>query len=211
MILFRSHQFDTQARAFCEKLQRESGHQVVCLADESRQSLDTAPFEKVSVTPRAAKQLNLYCPDNFQWRCGDYGLYIAANKYKNERNLWLIEYDVRYHSERSIKSVLDAFDDSIDFIAPLLSQRQNDWWWYASMSSKSKSVYGCLFPLIRVSSSLLELGLNERRRLGKTLLYRLFWPNDESFLATYSYASQLSVFRSKFGRDTILYGRKLSL
>ncbi len=184
MILFRTHQFDRQARLFCEKLQQESGLQVVCLADESRKVLNTEPFEKISITQNAAKQLGLYCPKNFTWSCGDYGLYMAHHQYAQVKFFWLIEYDVRFQGENLIRSVIEAFDSSLDLVAPLLRQRQNDWWWYAAMASNKKPVYGCLFPLIRISAALIAFGLNERRRLGKSLLYRLFWPNDESFLAT---------------------------
>ena len=159
--------------------------EVICLVDESRIKLDTEDFPKISITSAAMKKLGLHRPKGFQWRCGDYGLYLANIKYPNAEHFWLVEYDVRLHSDNSMGEFLAHFNNqTADLIAPMLGQRQNDWWWYAAMTSRESPVYGCLFPFLRVSRQLIVKGLEERKRLGRSPIYRMFWPNDESFLVT---------------------------
>lgn len=185
VLLFRTHQFDAPTREFCEQLQRESGLELVCVVDESRGVLDVGGLPKISVSKPALQALGLHCPHGFQWRCGDYGLYLAAQAYPEVRHFWIVEYDVRIRRPGPLSDFFSGFaDDVSDLIAPYFGERRLDWWWYPTMTSGAKPVFGCLFPMLRVSAQLARAGLEGRRRIGKSPIYRLFWPNDESFLAT---------------------------
>ena len=192
MILFRTHVFDRHAQAFYRKLRSESGFKVVLLLDESNTKMEMDGIEKISITREAIAKLKLHCPAGFQWRCGDYGLYLAQEAYPNTKHFWLVEYDVRIHTENSLDTFFKAFDsDPADLIAPYFCERTADWWWFASMASNRKPVYGCLFPMVRISSKAIKVGLIERRLLSKRMLYRLFWPNDEAFIASVAWRGGL--------------------
>ena len=185
IILYRTHKFDGEARAFCERLEREAGRKVVCLVDETRKPADVSPFAKVSVTRQALKDHGLRATADAAWRCGDYGLYLAMSRYPDVEQFWLVEYDVRIRVRGSLSDFFASFDESrADLIAPLVSERDASWWWYPTMQAGSQPVWGCLFPLLRVSSALLRDALQARKDQAKSPVYRLFWPNDESFLAT---------------------------
>jgi hypothetical protein len=193
MLLFRTHQFDLNTRAYCLELSREAGLEVVCLADESHGPLDVGDLPKISVSESALAALGLHRPKEVQWRCGDYGLYLAAQAYPEVEYFWLLEYDVRIRSLDRLANFFSGFaNDETDLIAPLLGVRGADWWWRPAMASRGRPVYGCLFPLVRASARLAEAGLAERLRIGHSPIYRLFWPNDESFLATHAMRSGLS-------------------
>lgn len=155
------------------------------MVDESRGVLDVGGLPKINVSRPTLQSLGLHCPHGFQWRCGDYGLYLAAQAYPHIRHFWMVEYDVRIRRQGSLSDFFSLFaDDDADLIAPYFGERRLDWWWYPTMTSGSKPVFGCLFPILRVSAELVRAGLEGRRRIGKSPVYRLFWPNDESFLAT---------------------------
>ncbi len=195
VLLFRTHKIDPQIQRFCERLRQECGMKVVWLVDESRSPLDVAPFEKVSINPASLADLGLYAPADSPWRCGDYGLYLAAQSYPEVLRFWLIEYDVRIHSSTSLASFFAAFADSdADLLAPLMNERGQDWWWYPAMKARSQPVFGCLFPILRVSSRLLATALQRRRAISRSPIYRLFWPNDESFLATTAVRAGFTAF-----------------
>jgi hypothetical protein len=185
LLLFRTHQFSAPTRAFCERLIAESGLAVTALVDESRGAVDLGELPKIGVSSRALSALGLHLPKGFQWRCGDYGLYLAAQAFPEVEHFWLVEYDVRIHSGEGLGAFFSAFqDDDSDLIAPMFGERGADWWWSPAMASGARPVYGCLFPILRVSARLVGAGLEGRRRIGRSPVYRLFWPNDESFLAT---------------------------
>jgi hypothetical protein len=185
LILYRTHKFDPEVRAFCEQLSAQSGREVVCLVDETRRVVDVSPFRKISITPTSLRAHKLLVQSDSAWRCGDYGLYLARSAYPDVERFWLVEYDVRIKAHGSLAEFFDHFDPSgADLIAPFLKERDTTWWWHTSMQARTEAVCGCLFPLLRVSSALLDVALDTRRRQARSLIYRLFWPNDESFLAT---------------------------
>lgn len=185
MILFRTHKFGAEARAFYEQLRAESGLEVVCLVDETRSPVDVSPFPKVSLTRDAFRSHGLLVTSDAAWRCGDYGLYLAMHERPNIEFFWLIEYDVRIKIDGPLSKFFLAFDASrADLIAPMLTERDPSWWWTPAMQVRNEPVWGCLFPVLRVSSSLLRVAYSARQRQARSPIYRLFWPNDESFLAT---------------------------
>ena len=194
MILFRIHKFDAEARIFCEQLHAQSGLKVVCLVDETRAPIDVSPFAKISISQETLRRHGLLVTSDAPWRCGDYGLYLAAHKHPAVNHFWLVEYDVRVRTAQPLADVFSAFDGSrADLIAPLLTQRDAGWWWTPAMQIGEQPVWGCLFPLLRASSSLLRTAWEVRKRQARSPIYRLFWPNDESFLATTAVRNGYSV------------------
>ncbi|MHB8287078.1 MAG: hypothetical protein ACYDD1_20710 [Caulobacteraceae bacterium] len=194
LILYRTHKFDPETRAFCEQLSAESGREVVCLVDETRCEVDVSPFRKLSITPAALRSHKLLVRPDAAWRCGDYGLYLARLAYPAVEHFWLVEYDVRIRTAEPLAQFFDHFSGvGADLIAPFLNERDLTWWWYVAMQRRSEAVYGCLFPLLRVSAGLLDAAFEARRRQTRSPIYRLFWPNDESFLATTAVRQGFSV------------------
>jgi hypothetical protein len=185
VILLRTHKLSGEIKRFGERLAAESGIRLVYLMDENQQSFDVSPFEKTKFTSGLIRELGLHTPHGYAWRCGDYGLYLAAKQFPDVRYFWLIEYDVRIHTKESMRGFFDRYAAlNADLIAPKLERKGQDWWWFPTMRSGNKPVYGCLFSCIRVSAPLIAAALEERKRISRSPIYKLFWPNDESLIAT---------------------------
>lgn len=202
LVLLRLTKFEAMTQAFADRLARESGHQLVCLADEREGPIQVSPHEKVSLTTSACRALGLFCPDDFAWRCGDYGLYIARKQYPNATHFWLIEEDVRI-SGMSLHGFFGFFwaCDKVDFLAPYYRPSAGDWYWDHTVAARDTTVYRCLFPVVRVSVAAVDRLLARRQEMSRRQLRRASWPNDESFVAT-TLSNDGSVCRdlNSFGR-----------
>ena len=185
MILFRTHRFDPEVRASCNLLAATSGMRLACLVDETHGAVDVTPFPKISINRAVLRRLGLLATSDAPWRCGDYGLYLALHEHPEVERFWLVEYDVRLRTTDPLSDFFSSFDSSpADLIAPILSARDAGWWWTPAMQVREEPVWGCLFPLLRASASLINAAWLARKRQARSPIYRLFWPNDESFLAT---------------------------
>ena len=185
MILLRTHVFGDRERRLCERLATVPAQRVAVAADETRGTLDVGPFEKVSITRAACRRLGLHCPPDFTWRNGDYALYLARRQFPAERFFWLVEPDVE-HSFASDAALFERFDahGEIDLLAPYLSAPVVEWWWGQTARPHPTGVRRALFCFVRVSARAIDLCLRQRRRGRWRLRDRLFWPNDEAFVAT---------------------------
>ncbi len=185
MILLRTHMFGDRERRLTERLAAIPGRSVAVAADETRRTLDVGPFAKVSVTRAACIGLGLYCPKDFAWRNGDYALYLARRQFPDEHFFWLIEPDVE-HSFSSDPLMFDYFDAhaELDLLATYLTASTAGWWWAQTARPHPTGVRRALFCLLRISARALDVCLNARRQGRWSLRDRLFWPNDEAFVAT---------------------------
>ncbi|SRR5579871_1055691 len=184
MILVRAHTFDQRVDAILTRLSAESDHQVACLIDETHGPVGCGPWTKITVTREACEAIGLFCPSDFAWRCGDYGLYLATIAFPSAAHFWMIEYDVSlwFSNLRSFFSRFDDGTDSVDFIAPYLGRRFPNWYWHRVAERRYKPVYGCLFPIVRVSARALT-HLLATRRADSAQRSDTEWPNDEVFVA----------------------------
>jgi hypothetical protein len=187
MIILRTTSFSTHTASFAGRLSEESGHRVCIVIDETRGEIDVAPFEKISMTRAACERLGLFCPSDFGWRCGDYGFYLARQRYPDEAFIWQIEYDVRLsgsHLDEFFSKFNEAED--VDMIAGHYRQADRYWFWTHAMAARGELVWRCLFPVVRLSAKAIDTLFDMRLHYAKQALRRAEWPNDESFVATIS-------------------------
>ncbi len=193
VVLLRTHRFGAREAAFAGRLQRESGHAVYILADETRQPLDTSGFAKISISSCVAGGLGLPCPKDFGWRCGDYGFYAARAALPDASHFWLVEPDV-YFSMANLAEAFEPFSAcEADFIAPHLMRAEKAHFWYPTMRWRTADVYRCGFAFCRISAEAVDACLVERRRQATMLPARIMWPNDETFVATVLHRGGFSV------------------
>src|ERR1700734_2853839 len=137
MILVRTTTLDPETLSFGETLGEASGRPVAFRVDERRGPVASArAAPKLSLTDPACKRLGLFCPPDFAWRCGDYGLYLARAAHPNVAYFWMIENDVRVvggQLERFF-AFFDALDT--DLLAGQLQPATQDRYWSHHASSK---------------------------------------------------------------------------
>lgn len=184
-LLLRTHRFSAMEEAFLSTLRAETGFHVAVVADETASPINCGAFEKISVTRAKATHLGLYCPRDFTWRCGDYGLYLARQAMPTIKYFWQIEPDVRgsFPNWGDLFRIFDTGLD-VDFIGFDLRPSEPDHWWYPSMLQRTQEVYRCLFGLARFSARALDYCYAARRHDFYNFWARVMWPNDETFTAT---------------------------
>lgn len=188
IVLLRTHTDGPDVHRSLDRLIQQSGRKVYVVADERIKPLNLPSAEKISLTNAGMDSFGLHVTEDVGWRCGDYFLYLAAEKIQRAKYIWMIEPDVHVNFG-SIQEFLDMIDDrsDADFIAPRFRRASPGWSWYPRMAPYREPVYFCLFSLVRLSARAISLLLAERilmsRRYRDERPDRGF-PNDESFVAT---------------------------
>jgi hypothetical protein len=182
-ILVRATRTDERLLDHARLLHEASGHPVTLLVD-ARFAEESAGLDMIPVERAKLEAMGLYCPNNFAWRCGDYGFYLARLRHPEARHFWMIEHDVRF-SEHGLPDFFRRFDEeSADLLVTRFSPAEPNWYWTAAASARDARPYRCLFPISRVSAGAIDILLSKRRSHSADPLRRLFWPNDEVFVAT---------------------------
>jgi hypothetical protein len=78
-----------------EELAAASGQEVAFILDGRHPVKTFTPRPKIMLTADACSVLGLYCPSDFGWRCGDYGVYLARQRLPDVEHFWLVEDDIR--------------------------------------------------------------------------------------------------------------------
>lgn len=184
-ILFRTETVDAALAEFAAQVGEWSGAPISFIVDERRGAASIPPWaDKVALTQAACEGLGLYCPADFGWRCGDYGLYLARRAYPATRRFWLVENDVRILG-RSPRDFFDFFaNQNEDFLASYIEPAGVDWYWHGSLINRDQAPFKCFFPLCRVAATVLDRLEAVRRWQATQWERRRFWPNDEGFVAT---------------------------
>jgi hypothetical protein len=185
MILFRTQDFGNINRRFVEQMASCNGGRIACVVDETRTTIDTTPWPKISLTAASCRSLGLVAPFDVGWRCGDYGFHLARAQFPSEPSFWMIEHDVRF-SGGGPAAFFDRFrnDQVTDLWAPQLRRTDRNWFWEHTVVARGLTAYRCLFPVIRLSARAIDYVRSKRQQLARHVLRRLAWPNDESFVAT---------------------------
>ena len=192
MILVRTTRIDDQVRTLADRLNIASGQIVAMLVDE-RQAPVPTELPKVSLTDAACAKLGLHTPNDFAWRCGDYGFYLARQQFPDEVHYWMIEYDVAISGDAAQFFATCDAHPHVDMLAADVRPATRDWWWRASVAASDARPYRCFFPVVRLSARAVDTLAAKRRDHSRRLLRRLLWPNDESFAATAAMAAGLSI------------------
>jgi hypothetical protein len=190
LILVRTTTLDPETVAFGHRLEAASDRPVAFIVDE-RNGPVAGPVDKVSLTEAACRGLGLFCPSDFAWRCGDYGLYLARRAHPDATHFWMIENDVRFvgGDMEQFFAFFEAKD--ADLLAGYLKPATADWYWTHHASSRDSAAYRCFFPVTRFSARALDVLLAKRVEHSHRLMRRAIWPNDEAFVATTLTAAEL--------------------
>ncbi|HWX50120.1 MAG TPA: hypothetical protein VNZ61_18900 [Roseomonas sp.] len=224
-ILVRTHYFDDALQEFCSQLRNGTEREIFVVCDETKSPV-TIPnnFTKISINTEILDSLGLYTPKNFGWLCGDYCYYIARSVAPSFSSYWLIEGDVRFKFD-DVALFFSHFPsaDAVDMLAAGFQKAVPSWLWYESMRSLAPEVYGCLFPVTRLSGRAVDFLAAERTRLATSFSGLAVdekgskaWPNDEAFVATTLMNSEfvcrdLNAFGATFyDKETFWVGRPAS-
>lgn len=184
-IILRTTALDASTLPLANALAAASGCPVVVLADGRFTSEEqSADLPVIRLTASACVDLGLYCCEDFAWRCGDYGYYLARARFPEAQHLWMIESDVRF--EGDMARFFEFFESrlEVDFLAALLQPANRSWFWTDTAAARDVSPFRCLFPLTRLSARAIDAALHRRRLHSGRLLRRQLWPNDEALIAT---------------------------
>lgn len=194
MILFRTHYLDERLTAFAEQVRNWSGEAVGFVVDE-RVAPVTVPAwaTKISLTRPACESMGLYCPEDFAWRCGDYGLYLARRAFPDVVRFWLIESDVRIAGRRPAAFFEFFAARNEDFLSGFVEPASANWYWHDSLLCSDRPPYKSFFPLCRINAQALDGLFRARKAQSRSWSRRHFWPNDEGFVATGVFGDGFSV------------------
>jgi|GEM_PF-1848993 len=185
----RTHFVDERVLRLAAELRDATDCEFALVLDETRSEIDSQGLPKIGLTNAALDRLGLYRGfEGAAWRCGDYGLYLAKQKFDRCRFFWLIEHDVRLNF-RSAAEFFELFRgaDATDFFAAGLREADAHWFWRRSMSAHHARVHRCLFPIVRASARALDHLSGRRRALcaeAASAPAEALWANDEAFAAT---------------------------
>jgi hypothetical protein len=193
VILIRAHRLDPGLVAAMLRYAGVAGHDLFVLYDNDRRDFEPFGLDPLLMTAADLKMSDLlYTPGSPHfgiWKNGDYALYHAASHLKRTyKYYWMIEYDVflNFDDLNEFFDVFRACDD--DFIAPYCGPKPPEWLWSGNMSWITDTVYGCFFPVVRLSAPALHHCRLARlyygykfRELG---LRGASWPHCEAFVPT---------------------------
>jgi len=171
--------------AFADHLQAISGYPTALVLDTGNGAVAPASHSVVELSRQRCAELNLYCPHDFAWRCGDYGLYLARRRFPQVEHFWMIETDVRFYGPGA-SGFFRFFDDKkdVDFLAADLRPSDASWYWNGMALARNARPFRCLFPVTRLSSGAIDAAFKHRVTQGKKVRRRVVWPNDEALVAT---------------------------
>lgn len=195
------------ARLLAERL-AAVGATVAAVVDERKGIADTEPFDKITLSEEKLAKLGISgLPDDWGWFCGDLCYYVAANERPGFTRYALIESDV-FLPEQSAASLVQALsaDPSEAIAAQLGTSDQKRRYSQALERFGLDPSWGCIFPLSRVSGTVIEAMLRFRvEHLLEAPGERL---NDEAILAGavlrggFSFASLEDVVPDLVSADT---------
>lgn len=196
VIIVRTHFYDHELDLFVQDLRRNSGRTVVIAADETAHPvICPSDIQKIVINP---KSLSLRSGRDIMWRCGDYSLYAVANQMTDADTFWMIEPDVRIHSN-NIREFFDtaSLNNDSDFLTPWFVESSPAWSWYSMMSPYASRIFNCMMQLCRFSRTAIELLYEKRAALsaefdrnGKAAE---MWPNDEAFVGATLVAGGMTI------------------
>lgn len=167
---------------------------VVDAADGPAVVASEARARTIEMTPDWLDRRGLARFPGSGWRCGDYCYYAALDALPDLGHVWLIESDVRL-SFADPAAFFDGLPEA-DFLAPQFWPRESNWFWTWSARAAlgEGPVWGCLFPITRMSAAAIAHCVVDRaasqaraaaaatKKLRDDVPFPV--PNDEAFVAT---------------------------
>ncbi|SDN06808.1 hypothetical protein SAMN05216360_105262 [Methylobacterium phyllostachyos] len=187
IIILRTNKFDDRHEFICNRLSTIKGFDFCVAVDETSGAVPIpGRFIKIVIDKDFMTQENLPLAEKAGWACGDYFIYASMLSRRPYRHYWMIEPDVflRFEDENEFFSLFDDHAE-VDFIAAGYDRAYPGWVWSNTMSAYGLPVYGCLFPVVRISWGAANYLLDKRRApLPGQKLGIEDYPNDEVFCAT---------------------------
>jgi hypothetical protein len=185
LLIVRTHRADKASLDAFDRYSSVGNFDVTFCCDEREREVDPGGRAKIGFSDATLAGLGLFPHPHSGWRCGDYFYYVARKNFGQYRYYWMIEPDVWIHTED-----LDAFfaqfrDHQSDLLATKFGPRDWKWGWYGTVSQHYKQVYGCVFPISRLSGAAIDFCFNARKTATASMAPEDFrsWPNDEAFVA----------------------------
>ena len=185
IILVRSHG-NCAPGQLVERLSEETQAHVLILNQVDDQ--DAVSRKEGNIITWGARYLQdnrlLFVPD-YGWRCGDYPLYVADDFLPDYQDMWLIEPDVHLNFGHQSEFFEYFRGDRSDLAATRVWRMTPEWSWFGTMKPYVSEVFGCLFPIVKISRRAVRHLKSERQRLTALHLASgledQLWPNDEAF------------------------------
>jgi hypothetical protein len=186
LIIVRTHRSDPATLRAHDLFAGLADADTIICCDERNATADFGPRDKVGFDNATLNGLGLLPHPNCGWRCGDYAYYVTRVARPGYDFYWLIEPDVLFHTADMESTFASLNASRCDFLAPRLYGRDGRWGWHSTMSSSYDAVFGCNFPITRLSARAIDHLHGARRVLSALDTPDIFetWPNDEVFVAT---------------------------
>jgi hypothetical protein len=188
--ILRCHGFsEAEERVLSSAKSYFSKNDILVVADERNRPISMeSGLNKLPLTNEVIENLKLLAHPNAGWLCGDYSYYVAYQARPDYDFYWLCEPDVYFSYDNSADFFSKFETNFADFLAPRFSKRNDTWLWTKRARLLSDRVFGCIFPLSRISNRavchLLNARANLRDSLARQQGINRKWPNDESFVCT---------------------------
>lgn len=193
VLLIRAHRLSGALIQAMARYATVAGHDAFLLYDNDRHDFSPCGLNALLATSDDLLRSGLlYKPGNRHlglWKNGDYAFYQALwHLPRPYRYYWLIEYDVHINFA-DLNDFFGLFlNRDEDCLAPYCGEKPASWMWFQSMRWLSETVYGCFFPVLRLSRTALH-----HCRLGRLYAGYKFrelglrgdsWPHCEAFVPT---------------------------
>lgn len=194
LCILRCTGFDLPTRRLAQVLRPVFGDRLVLAMHQT--GTDAAPLPPeddappvVPVTEALVAGLGLPLTDDWGWRCGDYFQIAVARACPDFDHYWMVEPDVWFNFPDPARFFDHCAASDADFLAADLGRRGEVWVHHRAASAVFDEVWGCLYPLTRLSRRAIEAVLADRLALGRTwnatpAAVRGKLANDESFVAS---------------------------
>lgn len=186
LLIVRTHRADSETLAAFDRYSELRSAEVVVCCDERNAAVELGGRPKLRFDNNTLVRLGLFPHPSCGWRCGDYFYYVARENKPNYDFYWLVESDV-FINTGELTDVFDKLNASTaDFLAPHLGPRDRRWGWHRTVRQSYPEIYGCVFPITRLSARAID-HLHAARRsavIPQTPAAMNSWPNDEAFVAT---------------------------
>jgi hypothetical protein len=186
LIIVRTHRPDAASFAAFDLFAGVQIADVIFGLDERRGAINTQGRASVGYTDAKLAQMGLYAHPDCGWRCGDYIYFTARAARPNYDFYWLVEPDVRIHTNDLTAFFAQFARNEADLLGARFGPRDGRWEWSGTIARTGLKSHGCLFPMTRLSGRAIDHVLAERKRCSADPALRdpTGWPNDEAFVAS---------------------------
>ncbi len=189
LVILRAHKADADTFAAYDRYAGLRSADLVICCDERNGAVDMGGRAQLSWDRDRLAALGLFAHPRCGWRCGDYAYYVTRAARPDYDLYWLVEPDVVINVD-DLDAAFDRLNSAeADFLAPRFALRDDRWEWARTMRYRYERVYGCIFPLTRLSARAID-HLHAARRaslVAESAETFAAWPNDEAFVSTELY------------------------